>query len=166
MFRAIVVSMMLVMVAARAAGEPSGFILSVDTAAPGSAALQEGNYSVAIRHAKTALRLGESRSTYLTLCAAYIGQAALEEAVVACDEAVSAAKAPLTTERMPHGHRDRDGLAKAYSNRAVLRALRGDVAAAAADLESAAQQNRHEAVVRNNAVVIERAALMAQRRSE
>lgn len=166
MFRASLLSVMLVATATPAADGASRFILSVDSSAPGSSAVLEGDYAVAVRQASKALKLGQSRSAYLTLCAAYIAQAALEKAATACDEAVTAAETSLTTARVPHGHRDRDGLAKAYSNRAVFRALSGDTRAAAADLKSAARQNRQEAVIRNNAAVIERAALVAQRPGE
>ena len=51
---------------------------------------------------------------------------------------------------MPYGHRDRDGLAKAYSNRAILHTLTGEVEAALEDIELASRQNRHLEVVEHN----------------
>lgn len=132
----------------------SGFILSVDTDAPGSKSLVNGDYDAAIKSAKRSVRLSHQRSAYLTLCAAYIGKAALPEAREACDAAVDAAQSPITTARVPYGHRDREGLARAYSNRAILRTLLGEIEEARADIELAARQNRHLAVIEHNQEVI------------
>jgi tetratricopeptide (TPR) repeat protein len=132
----------------------SGFVLSVDTGAPGSESLVNGNYDAAIKSAKRSARLSHQRSAYLTLCAAYIGKAALAEAREACDAAVDSAQTPITTARVPYGHRDREGLAKAYSNRAILKTLLGETEAARADIELAARQNRHLAVIEHNEEII------------
>ena len=129
----------------------SGFVLSVDELGPGSAALLRGDYDAAIEAAQRANRLGRSLSAELTLCAAHIGRNSLDEAVSACDRAVDSAQSQITTLRNPHGHTNRLGLAKAYSNRGILRVLRGELQAAAADFAKALRQQRHTAVVAHNA---------------
>lgn len=141
----------------------SGFVLSVDTDGPGAASLVSGDYDAAIKSASRATRLSDERSAYLTLCAAYIGKAALAEARDACNAAVDAAQAPLTTARVPYGHRDRDGLAKAYSNRAILRVLLGEMEAAREDIELASRQNRHLEVVEHNHDVMSASPRLARR---
>ena len=141
----------------------SGFVLSVDTDGPGAASLVRGDYDAAIKSALRATRLSDERSAYLTLCAAYIGKAALAEAREACNAAVDAAQAPMTTARVPYGHRDRDGLAKAYSNRAILHTLTGEVEAAREDIELASRQNRHLEVVEHNQDVMSASPRLARR---
>ena len=141
----------------------SGFVLSVDTDGPGAASLVRGDYDAAIKSASRATRLSDERSAYLTLCAAYIGTAALAEAQGACDAAVDAAQAPMTTARVPYGHRDREGLAKAYSNRAILRVLVGEMEAAHEDIELASRQNRHLEVVEHNQDVMSASPRLARR---
>ena len=140
---------------ASAALAQPGFILSVDTDGPGADSLIGGNYDAAIASAAKSTRFSQQRSAYLTLCAAYIGKAALDEARTACDLAVDAAQAPITTARVPYGRRDRQGLAKAYSNRAILMTLLGDAEAARSDFALAARQNRIADVVQHNQAVVE-----------
>lgn len=141
----------------------SGFVLSVDTDGPGAKSLVRGDYDAAIKSASRATRLSDERSAYLTLCAAYIGKAALAEAQEACDAAVDAAQAPITTSRVPYGHRDREGLAKAYSNRAILQVLVGEMEAAREDIELASRQNRHLDVVEHNHEVMSGSPRLARR---
>ena len=112
---------------ATAVPQTTGFVLSVDRKAPGSKSLVDGDYDAAIKRATASVKLNQQRSAYLNLCAAYIGKRALQEARKVCDDAVQAAESPITTARSPYGGRDRDGLAKAYSNRAILNMLLGKV---------------------------------------
>ena len=83
-------------------------------------------------------------------CTTLIAERAFEEAIEACDEAVDNAKVPITTSMNPHGHNNREALAVAYSNRAVLNWMLGDAAAAAADFARALRQNRHVDEVSHN----------------
>ena len=83
-------------------------------------------------------------------CTTLIAERDLEEAVEACDAALDLAKVPITTGLNPHGHSNREALAVAYSNRAVLQWLRGDADAASADLARALRQNRHAEEIRHN----------------
>ena len=85
-----------------------------------------------------------------TDCTTLISERDLEEAVEACDEALDLAKVPITTGLNPHGHSNREALAVAYSNRAVLNWLRGDADAASTDLARALRQNRHAEEIRHN----------------
>ena len=87
-------------------------------------------------------------------CTALIKRRALDEAIEACDRAVDLARVPLTTGMNPYGHSNRDALAVAYSNRAVLNGLLGDSIAAAADFQRALRQNRYtEQISRNRALI-------------
>ena len=88
-------------------------------------------------------------------CTTLIAKRAFEEAVEACDEAVDNAKVPITTSMNPHGHNNREALAVAYSNRAVLNWMLGDAAAAHADFARALRQNRHVDEVGHNQELVE-----------
>ena len=83
-------------------------------------------------------------------CTTLIAERELDEAVEACDQALDLAKVPITTGLNPHGHSNREALAVAYSNRAVLNWLRGETDAASADLARALRQNRHTNEIRHN----------------
>lgn len=129
---------------------PTGYYLSIDEGSAGSDELLRGDYDAAVSAAQQAAQSARSLSAYLTLCAAYVRSNALEAAVVACDTAVELAAVPITTLRNPHGHTNREGLAKAYLNRGVLRTVLGDPQAARADFEFALQQDRELEAVRHN----------------
>ena len=83
-------------------------------------------------------------------CTTLIAERQLEEAVAACDNALDIAKVPITTGLNPHGHSNREALAVAYSNRAILNWLLGDAEAASTDLARALRQNRHADEIRHN----------------
>ena len=97
-------------------------------------------------HSRFILLVDDAAETCTTL----ISERALKEAVEACDKAVDLAKVPITTGMNPHGRNNREALAVAYSNRAVLKWLLGDADAASADLARAMRQNRHVAEVSHN----------------
>jgi len=128
----------------------TNFTLTVDQNGPGSDALLRGAYDDAIATAEQAVRVNPNLSGYLTLCVAYIRSDELDNAQLACDEAVAAARAPITTTRNPYGHANRDGLASAYLNRGVLLSLTGNPDAARTDFAVALRQNRQSNMVRHN----------------
>jgi tetratricopeptide (TPR) repeat protein len=132
------------------ASEPSGYYLSIDEGTAGSAELMRGDFGAAIAAAHAAARVDQGLSAHLTLCVAYIRTNALENAAAACDKAVRAADVPITTLGNPYGQRNREGLAKAYMNRGVLRTILGELEAAKIDFDYALRQNRQSEMVRHN----------------
>lgn len=135
------------------AQKSTGYLLTIDEKGAGSEQLLRGDYYAAIAAAESAQRFENSAqalSAQQTLCVAYIRVSALDEAAAACDKAVSLARAPITTLRNPHGHVNRDALAKAHINRGVLLAILGDTETASADFGVALRQNRQSDVVRHN----------------
>lgn len=136
-----------------AAQKSTGYYLSIDEKGAGSDQLLRGDYHAAIAAAESVQHFemsGQALSAHLTLCVAYIRVSALDEATAACDKAVSLARRPITTLSNPHGHVNRDGLAKAHLNRGVLLAILGDLESASADFNVALRQNRQPDVVRHN----------------
>lgn len=129
---------------------PRGYILNIDDDGPGADALARGDFAAAAAQASAYSRHHASLSVYLTLCVANIGLGQLEAAAEPCDSAVDLAAKPLTTSRNPHGHANREGLAKAHANRGVLRALDGDLSGAQADFDKASKQRRFREMVRHN----------------
>ena len=128
----------------------NGFILLIDEDAPGASAMVAGRYDEAAEIA-TGVRLHADQVGASTVaCAALIAGRDLDAAAEACDRSVEFARRPITTVYNPRGHADREALAMAYSNRAVLRSLRGDADGAAADIDRALRQHRYEADVRHN----------------
>ncbi len=138
-----------------------GYILSIDLKGPGSDELVRGNYDAAIDVAKRSAGHGHTLSAYLTLCAAYIRKSILDEAQIACNKAVELAKSPITTNHSPYGRANREGLAKAYTNRAVLRILQGNLRAANNDFAFAQRQNRHSEIIEHNMKVSSRVPKLA-----
>lgn len=100
------------------------FELSIDEGAPGSVALQRGDYQEAIRVASRQADTSSSVSAQHNLCVAFIVIREFEKADAACDKALQLAHRVITTERNPHGRKDKESLAKAYSNIHVLEQLR------------------------------------------
>ncbi len=127
-----------------------GFVLLIDEDAPGASAMVAGRYEEAADVATSARLHADEVGASTVACAALIAQRDLDAAVEVCDRSVEFAKRPITTVYNPRGHADREALAMAYSNRAVLRSLRGDAAGAAADLERALRQNRYQSDVAHN----------------
>lgn len=142
---------------------PTGYYLSIDEGSAGSDELLRGDYDAAVTAARQAAHSSRSLSAYLTLCAAYVRSNALDAAVAACDRAVELAEVPITTLRFPHGHTNREGLAKAYLNRGVLRTALGEFQAARADFEFALSQDRETAAVRHNLQLTEARMTAASR---
>jgi hypothetical protein len=108
---------------------------------PGGKELAAQDYTAAIA-AASAVGVGTHSTTALVgatnLCVAYTMTKAFREAVESCEAAVSLARqfdGPVarTASRS-------DATARALSNRGVLRALSGDVAGAAKDLQLAARR--------------------------
>ena len=138
------------------------YILSVDTNSPGIELLNSGDYDAAIIAARNTAQHSQAFSAHLVMCAARIRQARIIEAQKTCDRAIELAQQPITTLRNPHGHRNREGLAMAYANRGVLRAVSGDNDGANADFERALQQNRRTDVTIHNKRVNDRALQVAR----
>ena len=122
------------------------FLIALLSSLPFSASLAEET-----SHTRFILLVDESAQA----CTSLIAQRDLEEAVEACDEAVDLARVPITTGMNPHGRNNREALAVAYSNRAVLNWLLGDADAAAADIARALRQNRHVEAVSHNRQLVE-----------
>ena len=128
----------------------NGFILLIDEDAPGASALVAGRYEEAADEAASARLHADEVGASTVACAALIAQRDLDAADAVCDRSVELAQRPITTVYNPRGHADREALAMAYSNRAILRSLRGDARGAASDLDRALRQNRYQADVAHN----------------
>ncbi len=128
----------------------AGFILLIDDDAPGAEAMLDSRFDDAAETATGANRRSEQSPASTVLCAALIASRELDAAGEACDKAVELAQLPITTGMNPHGHSNREALAMAFSNRAVLRWLRGDADGATVDVTRALRQNRHGDEVRHN----------------
>ncbi len=135
-----------------AADQPR-FMMSVDTNGPGTQAVLAGDYNKAIQLA-TLPHYKQSLAAHLTICTAQIGLGNYHEAQLPCEKAVELAKASVVTARKAQGERDRDGLAKAYSNRAILNRLLQRHAAAELDFSLALRQKRQQNTIRHNRDVI------------
>ncbi len=136
--------------AVQAEESANGFVLLIDEDAPGASALVAGRFDEAVDAAVSAKMHADEVGASTVACAALIAGRDLEAADDVCDRSVELAQRPITTVYNPRGHADREALAMAYSNRAVLRSLQGDAAGAASDLDRALRQNRYEADVRHN----------------
>ena len=130
------------------------FVLLVDDDAPGIEQLLERRPEEAMDAATHAARLRDPEASHTLLCITLIAQRQLAEAEAPCETAVDLAEVPLTSLRKPFGHRNRESLAIAYSNRAVLNALRGEIDAADEDIAFALRQKRHVDALRRNQAVI------------
>ena len=126
------------------------FILLVNDSAPGIELLLDRRLADAIDSASRTPRALDPLGANTLLCAALIARRDLDDAVTPCEEAVDLANVPITTGLNPHGHSNRDALAIAYSNRAVLNWLLGDSEAAGADILRALRQNRYVDEIRHN----------------
>ncbi len=135
-------------VAVNAADNPH-YIMSVDTDGPGTQELLIGDYDKAIQRASLPL-YKNSLAAHLTLCSAQIGLGNYHEAEPSCDTAVKLAKSSVVTARKAQGERDREGLAKAYSNRAILNRLLQRHQAAELDFASALRQKRQQDTIKHN----------------
>jgi len=123
--------------AARADGK-SSLEIGYYSNGPGGKELAVHDYAAAIS-AASSVGVGADSTTALigatNLCVAYTMTKAFREAVESCDAAVTLARqvdGPESRSLSPAG-----ATARALSNRGVLRALSGDVAGAARDLQSA-----------------------------
>lgn len=128
----------------------SGYVLSIDQGAPGADEIARKDYQAAIKAAQRADRKNNSLSAQHTLCVSYIALGKLDLADAACSRSVTLAHGMITTAQNPHGHKNREGLAKAYSNRSVLRIMQGNREAAAKDLSKAQAQRRDTAIIQRN----------------
>jgi hypothetical protein len=122
------------------ADEKSSMELGYYSNWPGGKELAAHDYAAAIA-AASSVGVGADSTTALVgatnLCVAYTMTKAFREAVESCDAAVTLARQVdgPTSRSLPRP----DATARALSNRGVLRALSGDVAGAARDLQSAAR---------------------------
>ena len=136
--------------AARADGK-SSMELGYYSNGPGGKELAARDYAVAIS-AASSVGVGADSTTALVgatnLCVAYTITKAFREAVESCDAAVALARkvdGPASRSLPPP-----DATARALSNRGVLRALSGDVAGAARDLQAAARGIRSSKMPQRN----------------
>ncbi len=134
----------------QAAESTNGFILLIDEEAPGAEAMVAGRFDEAAEIAGGARLHADEVGASIVECAALIAGRDLDAAEAVCDRSVEMAQRPITTVYNPRGHRDREALAMAYSNRAVLRSLRGDARGAASDITVALRQNRFQSDVAHN----------------
>ena len=125
--------------AARADGK-SSLEIGYYANGPGGSEIAAHDYAAAIAAAST-VGVGMDSTTELigatNLCVAYTLTKAFREGIESCDAAVTLAlqfDAPASRSLSPSG-----ATARALSNRGVLRALSGDLAGAARDLQSAAR---------------------------
>lgn len=128
----------------------SGFILLIDEDAPGATEMIAGRFDEAAAIASGSRLHADEVGASIVECAALIASEELDAAEAACDRSVDLAQRPITTVYNPRGHRDREALAMAYSNRAVLRSMRGDASGVASDITVALRQNRFESDVAHN----------------
>ena len=127
--------------AAHAADEPRTFELTAFSNGTAGAALLSGDYNGAIRDLSTHVRTLDMDTTSTNRCVAYVVTRQVEAARIACDDAVREAQQQIATlpVSMTWARSDyRDYLALAYSNRAVLKWMSNDTAAAQSDLKKAA----------------------------
>lgn len=141
--------------AAYAGEQPHAFELTAFSNGTGGAALSSGDYNTAVdqlaAHAHSLDSDSDSIST--NRCVAYAVTRQMDAARAACDAAVRDAQqqiASLPVSMSWARAEYRDYLALAYSNRAVLKWISNDTAAAQADLKrAAAVAPRAEFVARN-----------------
>ena len=121
-----------------------------------------GKYEQAIAKINTKTSYNDSLHVKTNLCVAYTKSGNIEEAAVACEEAVVAAKTFRKVRRSdlavetPAQIRARY-LAIALSNRGVLKAVMGDFDAARADFDAALAQQARFASVQANIEKLENA---------
>jgi len=144
----------------------TAYVLSVEANGPGIDLLNSGNFDAAIRIAQNTAQHSQALSAHLVMCAAHIRKASTLEAQIICDRAIELAKLPITTSRNPHGHKNREGLAMAYSNRAILRSISGNHEGASADFALALQQKRNTNVTIHNKRIHETRLQVARNSAE
>ncbi len=146
--------------------QSTAFVLSVEANGPGIDLLNSGDLDAAISIARKTAQHSQALSAHLIMCAAHIRNASTEQAQIVCDRAIELAKLPITTSRNPHGHKNREGLAMAYSNRAILRSISGNHDGATADFALALQQKRSTNVIMHNKRIHETLVQVAHDRAE
>ena len=142
-------------------GKPNYEMAYFNDTAQGSK-IQTGKYEQAIEKINIKARPGHALHVKTNLCVAYTKAGNIEEATVACEEAVMAAKTFRKVRRSdlavqtPTQIRARY-LAIALSNRGVLKAVTGNFDAARADFDAALAQEAHVASIRANIEKLETA---------
>ncbi len=139
--------------AAHAGEQPHTFELTAFSNGTGGAALSSGDYNTAIDQLAAHAHSLDSDSISTNRCVAYAVTRQMDAARAACDAAVRDAQqqiASLPVSMSWARAEYRDYLALAYSNRAVLKWISNDTAAAQADLKrAAAVAPKAEFVARN-----------------
>jgi tetratricopeptide (TPR) repeat protein len=141
--------------AAQAADEPHNFVFTAYSNINGGSGLLSGNYEAAITELnqppKTLTR--DPAATTNNFCVAYAVTKQWDAARIACDKAVREAqqeRADMPAYMIGARRRQNEYVAMALSNRAVLKWLSSDTAAAANDLQKAeALSPNSDFVVRN-----------------
>jgi hypothetical protein len=123
-----------------ARADERSFELRYYTNEPGGKEIAAHDYAAAIVAASGAVAIDDPLTALIgstNLCVAYTMTASFKEAARSCDAAVALARRvdPPSNRRLSTD--TESATARALSNRGVLRALRGDVAAAAGDLRAA-----------------------------
>lgn len=99
------------------------YVLSIDKGALGSHEIRHGEYALAIDLISRRNGVEDDLSAQHSLCVAHIALQQFDDATIACQAASELADNIITTARNPHGHKNREGIAKAQSNLAVLQEM-------------------------------------------
>lgn len=151
--------------AAYAADEQRSFELTAFSNTASGNSLVHGDYQLALRQLDFDAHSLDNVTEVTNRCVALTVTRKLQEARPACDAAVRAAKADLTSlpVSMSWARQDyRNYLALAYSNRAVLSWALNDTAGAQADLQKAAAVAPKAQFVARNLTALQSHAAVAQ----
>lgn len=153
--------------AAHAADEPRTFELTAFSNGTAGPALLSGDYNGAVRALSTHVRTldTDADTTSTNRCVAYVVTRQVEAARTACDAAVREAQQQIATlpVSLTWARGDyRDYLALAYSNRAVLKWMSNDTAAAQSDLKKAAAVAPRATFVARNLTALQSHSTVAQ----
>jgi len=138
-----------------AADQPSKFVLTAYTNAPGGHSIVSGEYDTALGELKhpPMLSLDDAATVANNRCVAHAMLGEFATAMSACDAAIASARHDLRSLSVSEVFERRkysDYLAVAYANRAVVDWLSKDAVSAASDLASAAELSPNaDYVVRN-----------------
>lgn len=142
-----------------AADQPSKFVLTAYTNAPGGHSIVSGEYDTALVELKhpPMFSLDDAATVANNRCVAHAMLGEFETAMSACGEAIASARRDLRSLGVSEVFERRkysDYLAVAYANRAVVDWLSKDAVSAASDLASAAELSpKADYVVRNIAAL-------------
>uniref|UniRef100_A0A486XW35 FOG: TPR repeat n=1 Tax=Rheinheimera sp. BAL341 TaxID=1708203 RepID=A0A486XW35_9GAMM len=128
-----------------ASASTNGYKMVLIENTPGVAALQAGQFDQGIHETLNSTAEVDDFSRQMSLCVGFTKSAQLDKAVVACDNAVSAAQQLHSVSSSDK----REMRAYALTNRGVLRLLQNNNLAALADFNRAAELNRSAVSLHN-----------------